>query len=79
MAHAFCQVSLRIAKKMAQDAGVSVPTLTAPFCDKSGTNRQYEIHANGEYIGWFKGDCASDAKSQYITRLIDKADEAAAL
>jgi hypothetical protein len=67
-AHDFCRVLLSEARKEARESGVKIP---ANITTLQSTKRLYFVEADGVEGQYIEGDCATEARANYIRRIID--------
>jgi len=67
----FCRIMLQESRKMAKEAGVSVPKGLVTWSMMMGGNRYFEVWDDSSIV--WSGDAhnAYEAKSNYITELIE--------
>jgi hypothetical protein len=64
----FCRIMLQESRKMAKEAGVTVPKHLTTWSD----GRDYmEVWAGSDMVWWGGASNSYEAKSAYITQLID--------
>lgn len=69
--HDYCRIALKLIRKEAKDQGIALPKNITALVTSTIGGGTYFIEADGVKGEIICGDCAFDAKTIYLRRIVD--------